>query len=39
LLAHHPDNRLDQPAIREICNEFRRRALLLPQPVPEVVHG
>jgi LysR family hydrogen peroxide-inducible transcriptional activator len=32
LLAHHPDNRLEQPALREICNEFRRRALLLPQP-------
>jgi DNA-binding transcriptional LysR family regulator len=36
LLAHHPDNRLDQPALREICNEFRRRALLLPQPAAEL---
>jgi DNA-binding transcriptional LysR family regulator len=32
LLAHHPENRLDQPALRELSNEFRRRAQLLPQP-------
>ena len=32
LLAHHPDNRLDLPALREISNEFRRRAQQLPQP-------
>jgi DNA-binding transcriptional LysR family regulator len=36
LLAHHPDNRLDQPALRELSNEFRRRALLLPQPEGEL---
>jgi DNA-binding transcriptional LysR family regulator len=31
LLAHHPDNQVDMPALRELCNEFRRRALSLPQ--------
>lgn len=32
LLAHHPENRLDLPALRELANEFRRHAQLLPQP-------
>lgn len=32
MLAHHPDNRLDQPALRELSNEFRRLAQALPQP-------
>jgi DNA-binding transcriptional LysR family regulator len=32
LLAHHPDSHLDMPALRELCNEFRRHSLALPQP-------
>jgi len=32
LLAHHPDRPLDSPALRELCNEFRRKALALPLP-------
>ena len=32
LLAHHPDSPQDSPALRELCNEFRRKALALPQP-------
>jgi DNA-binding transcriptional LysR family regulator len=32
LLAHHPDETIDQPALRELYDEFRRHSMSLPQP-------
>lgn len=34
VLARHPDSKIDSPALRELINELRRHALILPQPEP-----